>query len=80
MDNPFEICVEHHGQTKCFSAVFSQFGYTYRITITILDNDVIFEPDEERQWRARIENITSMNKELQELVSLIVAELDENLH
>jgi hypothetical protein len=79
MDEPIEICVEHRGQTKCFPAVFSKYGYSYRITITILDTNVIFEPDEERQWRARIENNTPMTRDLQELVPLIAAELDENL-
>jgi len=79
MDESIEICVEHNGQTKCFPAIFSQYGYSYRITITILGMNVIFEPDEERRWRARIENNTHMNKDVQELLPLIAAELDENL-
>ena len=79
MDEPIQICVEHNGQTKCFPAVFSQYGYSYRITITILGMNVIFEPDEERQWRARIENNTPMNKDVQELLPLIAAELHKNL-
>ena len=79
MDESIEICVEHKGQTKCFPAVFSQYGYSYRITITILGMNVIFEPDEERQWRARMENNTPMNKDVQELLPLIAAELHKNL-
>ena len=79
MDEPIQICVEHNGQTKCFPAVFSQYGYSYRITITILGMNVIFEPDEERQWRARMENNTPMNNEVQELLPLIAAELHDNL-
>ena len=79
MHDALEICIEHRGQTKCFPAAFSQFGYSYRITVDVFNTPVIFEFDEERQWRARLENITSPNKELQELVPLIAAELEKNL-
>jgi hypothetical protein len=77
--NPLKSALSITGQTKCFPAIFSQYGYSYRITITILGMNVIFEPDEERQWRARFENNTPMNKDVQELLPLIAAELHENL-
>jgi len=73
-----DICVEHRGQTKCFPAVFNKTGYSYRITVTVNDIQVIFEPDEERQWRARLENNTPP-KDFHELIPLIADELKELL-
>ena len=79
MYETLDICVEHRGQTKCFPSIFTQTGFSYRMTVTVHDTEVIFEPDEERQWRARLENNTTMNKEVQELIPLIADELKELL-
>lgn len=78
MNDTVELCVEHHGETKCFEAVFSQFGFSYRITIDVRNNPVIFEPDEERNWRARVEN-GAADKETLELIPLLAAQLHELL-
>lgn len=75
MYETLDICVEHRGQTECFPAIFTQTAFSYRMTVTVHDIQVIFEPDEERQWRARLENNLQMNKELQELIPLIADEL-----
>jgi hypothetical protein len=79
MDEELEICVEHKGEKKCFPAVFSKTGYSYRITVTINEIPVIFEPDEEREWRARIETVTPENKDFYDLIKLVAAELHEQL-
>jgi hypothetical protein len=71
-----DICVEHRGQTKCFPAVFTQTGFSYRITVTVNGIQVIFEPDEEREWRARVEN-NAPAKHLHELIPLIAEQLKE---
>lgn len=78
MYETLELCVEHGGELKCFPAVFSQYGFSYRITIDIKGTVVIFEPDEEREWRARIEDGTP-TKEATELIPLVAEKLKELL-
>ena len=78
MYETLEICIDHAGKTKCFHAVFSRYGYSYRIVVDIKNIQVIFEPDEERQWRARVE--TGMpDKETYELIPLLAAKLNDLL-
>ena len=79
MDETLEICVDHRGQSKCFPVTFKKFGYSYRITVIANDTEVIFEPDEERNLRARIEDHSKVTKELQELIPLIGAALEKAL-
>jgi hypothetical protein len=79
MDESIEICVEHNRTNKMLPRnIFTiwlflpDYHYYPR-------HEYNFEPDEERQWRARFENNTPMNKDVQELLPLIAAELHENL-
>lgn len=79
MPDSLEICVDHRGQSKCFPVTFRKFGYSYRITVIVNDTEVIFEPDEERNFRARVEDHAKVTKELQELIPLIANELGKQL-
>ena len=79
MPDSLEICVDHRGQSKCFPVTFRKFGYSYRITVIINNTEVIFEPDEERKFRARIDDHAKVTKEHQELIPLIANELEKQL-
>jgi len=48
----FELPVTFSGQELSFPAHLAQLGYTYRVTVQLADGQLIFEPDEERNWRA----------------------------
>jgi len=48
--NEFEISVDG----KAYKGELQQFGYSYRIMIVIDEVQVIFEPDEERNFRAMV--------------------------
>ena len=74
-----EICVDHRGQTKCFPCSFKTVGFSYRIIVHIKDLDVIYEPDEERNLRARIEQIGRIDAGFSELVALVGEELQKQL-
>lgn len=75
----FDICVEHAGENKCFPATFIRLGYQYRIVVQINKVEIIFERDEELQWRARTETPTQISKDTQELVKLVAIELEKQL-
>jgi hypothetical protein len=48
----FELPVDFGGRELVFPARLQQLGYTYRVTIELEGGQLIFEPDEERNWRA----------------------------
>jgi hypothetical protein len=55
MDEPFELPVNYEGEEILFQARLLQFGYTHRFAVKIHGQDVYFEPDEERNYRAMME-------------------------
>lgn len=52
MDETFELPVHFNGQNLLLPAQLQALGYSHRILVTIKDQTVIFEPDEERNYRA----------------------------
>jgi hypothetical protein len=51
MDNDFTLSIDYKGEQKDFEARLVQFGYSYRIVVSVNDVEVYFEPDEERNFR-----------------------------
>jgi hypothetical protein len=39
------------------------YGYTYRIEVNVDDATIIFDRDEEKNWRARVEDNSSKTPE-----------------
>ena len=62
MDEPFEITVLYKGDELVFEASLVQFGYSHRIEIRVGDQQVLFEPDEERNYRAVIQSVDRFDK------------------
>ncbi len=52
MDEPFSIEVVYNGQEYSFEARLATVGYTHKFYILINGLEVIYEPDEERNYRA----------------------------
>ena len=52
MDEDFELPVNINGKEKIFHAKFLRLGYSYKIEVETGDEVLLFEPDEERNWRA----------------------------
>lgn len=75
----FELNIKHRGETKTFHGTFSKYGYSYRFTIDIEGNEVIFEPDEERNLRAIVPAAMQDHSKMKELVPLIAEELQKSL-
>ena len=77
MAEPFTLEVTYKGQERIFEAELRTFGYTYKIAMQIDGVEVIFEPDEERNFRAILGD-TEVSKQSvdTELLAVIVAELE----
>jgi len=54
MDEQFELPVVYKGEQPLFKASLLVTGYTHKFSVDINGQDVIFEPDEERNYRAVI--------------------------
>ncbi len=55
MYEPFDLPVLNKGEELLFPARLQQVGYTHRIVVDVNGQEVFFEPDEERNYRAIIE-------------------------
>ena len=51
MDEDFELPVNINGTEKIFQAKFLRSGYSYKIEVGTGEEVLLFEPDEERNWR-----------------------------
>ena len=55
MDEMFELPVQYNNQEFLFPAELQQSGYSHRFRVEVYGQDVFFEPDEERNYRALID-------------------------
>jgi len=55
MDDVFDLPVSYQGKDLHFPAQLLQTGYTHRFLIEVYGAEVIFEPDEERSYRALVD-------------------------
>lgn len=81
MDDEFEIHVTFSNQELKFPAKLLNYGYSYKIEVTIIGTNVLFELDEERKWRASInyDDLNANKKINKELLESIASTLDEIL-
>jgi len=81
MDNHFELTVTHNDKQITFNCQLLNYGYSYKIEVDIMESKILFEPDEERNWRALIsyEEIERNKKISKELLSIIASAIDDIL-
>ena len=73
MDNGFTITVEFRGSECSFEGQVLPMGYTHKICVFINNLEVMYEPDEERNYRALL-NEADQSKVRQadmELIALV---------
>jgi len=77
----FELPVVFKGKELIFDGQLLDYGYRSKIEMEIEGTKVLFEPDEERKWRALIsfEDLQANKKLNTELLKVIVERLDEIL-
>lgn len=80
MAEAFTLSVLYKGEQKIFDAELRVMGYTHKIAININDVELLFEPDEERNYRAFLSEADINKKQIDiQLIKLIAAELEANL-
>jgi hypothetical protein len=52
MDEGFELPVLFNNVELSFPAKLLNYGYSYKLEVDIEGEKILFEPDEERNWRA----------------------------
>jgi hypothetical protein len=81
MQESFELPVFINNEELNFPGRLLNFGYSYKLEIDINGAKVLFEPDEERNWRAMLsEEDISTNKNLsKDLLQAIISSIEKNL-
>lgn len=72
MNEPFELPVLYKGEEMFFPAQLLPYGYSHRFQVNLYGQDVFFEPDEERNYRAIVEADKANNKITVELLKAVV--------
>ena len=77
MDDTFDLPVTYQGKERLFPAQLLQLGYTYKIQVDIDGRIVLFEPDEERNFRAVIDPSVPGKDIDRHLLQAIVTTIEE---
>ena len=74
----FELPVTFNGKEMEFQGKFLDYGYSSKIELDIEGTKVMFEPDEERNWRALIsfDDLQSNKKLNADLLKVIAEAID----
>ena len=77
MDDPIELTINYKNKELVFPVRLLNYGNSYKLELTIDKTVVLFEPDEERNWRAlisyeEVQQNKSLDKDLLELIALAI--------
>ena len=80
MDEQFELPVEYKGQQHIFKATLVVYGFTHKFHVDVNGQVIVFEPDEERNYRAvlnyeDIGNNKNIDIELFKKISEVIEEI-----
>ena len=76
MEETFELPVMYENREILFPAELQQTGYTHRFRVEVAGQDVFFEPDEERNYRAVVNVETETNEISRDLLQAIAATIE----
>ena len=79
MDEGFELPVIFNNAELLFPARLLNYGYGCKLEVDIDDTKLLFEPDEERNWRALIayEELNADRKISADLLMAIASSIEE---
>lgn len=77
----FELPVSFNEKELSFPARLLNYGYSYKLEVDIDGDKILFEPDEERNWRALVayEEINTSKKINIELLKAIALSIEDIL-
>lgn len=77
MNDTFEIPVSYKGKNLNFKSELLVSGYTYKIQVDVNGYQIVFEPDEERNFRALVDpNVIDTSKIDRGLISAIAEAIE----
>ena len=79
----FDLPVEYNGKELLFPAELLPMGFTHKIKVIIEGTEILFEPDEERNYRAMVadsemDKKTQLNKDLLQVICTTLDDLFGN--
>lgn len=77
MDHYFELPVIYKGEEQTFKGRLATFGYVYKFYIVADGQELVFEKDEEGQYRVFSENEKSAKNLDPELIQVMMATLNQ---
>lgn len=78
-DESFELPVEYEGGELLLPAKLVRRGYGYKIHVEVDSHEIIFEPDEERNWRAVMDNSPVAKNISLGIIQAIIEALEKHL-
>ena len=76
----FTLTVSYKGEERQIDSELRVMGYTHKIAVNINGTEILFEPDEERNYRAVVSDADINKNRIDiELIKLVAAELEANL-
>jgi hypothetical protein len=80
MYESFEIELCYRGENLSFPAKLMRYGYTHRISVTVSGLEVVYERDEERNYRALVSPLEMSKREVDvELLRAITQKIEDIL-
>jgi len=80
MSEFFTLTVSYKGEERQIDSELRVMGYTHKIAVNINGTEILFEPDEERNYRAVVSDADINKNRIDiELIKLVAAELEANL-
>ncbi len=75
MNETFDLPVSYIGKELSFPAKLLVFGYSYKIAVDLNGIEIIFEPDEERNYRVLVdpEKLEGKKMDIELLKAIAVA-------
>ena len=79
MSEGFELPVLFHNKELNFPTRLLSSGYSYKLEVEVEHTKILFEPDEERHWRALVgqEELDANKKITRELLQAIVLTIEK---
>jgi len=79
MENTFQLPVYYRGKEEEFASQLLQFGYIHKIQVDVNGIAVMFEPDEERNYRAYVDPSSEEFDKLDPVLLKAIAEAIERI-
>lgn len=79
MDEQFELPVFFNNTELSFPTRLLNYGYSYKLEVDMDGTKLLFEPDEERNWRALIayEELNANKKISVDLLKAVTSSIEE---